>query len=881
MLLQRLNKPAIAAIWAVVLLAGAGAGWLAARSTRTQILTDLTDDAARCAAAFDLANLRELAGTREDLARPVYPRVKQRLIRLRAVDPRVRFVYIFRFVPETGKVIFLADSAQPGAKNESLPGDDYPQAAQSPGLQLIIRTGLPAYEGPLADDFGTWVTGYALIGETPSAKPETPGKDIVGLDLDAADWNRELWGAAAGRMIIVWLLLGVPFAAVLVLRRQIEQREAIRNLSAAMEQSHSALMIIDLESRIEYANTGLCHQMGYSRRELIGHNWRDFRVPETPESLLADLVATVRSGRSWEGEWFNRRKDGTVYPVSGIVTPVKNHDGSLACFIAAFDDITEAKRKESELRDARDLAEAGDRAKGQFLATMSHEIRTPLNGIVGFTNLLLGTGLTAEQRDFVETIRASGEALVSLTGDILDYARIESGKLKLEPLPCDPRECVEDALDLFAARAAEKNLELLHTVGDDVPATIIVDGGRLRQVLTNLVNNAVKFTEAGEVEVSLTLVHAHGEPGPESREAKSATTAESRPASPDTCLLCFSIRDTGIGIPGDQHTQLFRPFNQLDGTTTRKYGGTGLGLAICKNLVELLGGRILFHSEAGQGATFTFTIRVAVAAPPPTLPDLAGLRLAFVAPPGRFRRELAQLITRRKAEVIEADEPASLKGAAWETALVVLDEASARALTGPAAPAPVLPPRKTTALVPLTLPTDVRNALRAHFHLLLNRPVHHAALLAWLSGVRPVAPLSAPPPTHFGLRVLIVEDNPVNQRLMQRVLANLGCKWAVAENGRRAVEELLRAAADYDVVLLDLHMPEVDGLTALKQIRGGEAGLFAQTMWIIALTADVRQEQKARVFAAGVNDFLTKPLQLPELEASFRRYRESRGGVKP
>ena len=874
--LQRLNRPAIASIWTAVFLAGVTAGWLGWRSARSHFLTELADDARRCAAAFDPVEMRQLAGLRAETASQPYLTVKDRLRRLRATNPRVRFVYIFRYVPEMEKVIYLADSAQPGAKDESLPGDEYPQAAQSPGLQEIIRTGLPATEGPLQDDFGRWVTGYSLVAEMPSCKPNLTTKDIIGLDIDAVDWQRELWNAALTQTFGVWVLLGLPFGALLVLRRQLEQREAIRNLSAAMEQSHSALMIVDLDSHIEYANTGLCQQMGYSRRELIGRNWRDFRVADTSEELLADLVATVRTGRSWEGEWFNRRKDGTVYPVRGIITPVKDRAGTISCFVAVFDDVTDRKRTEAELREARDLAQAGDRAKGQFLATMSHEVRTPLNGIVGFTNLLLGTELSAEQRDFVETIRASGEALISLTGDILDFARIESGKLKLEPLPCDPRECIEDALDLFAARAAEKKIELLHCVDDDVPAAVMVDGGRLRQVLTNLINNAVKFTVAGEIEVSVALVRATGEQKTENGEPPALATEEPGPAAPDPCTLQFTVRDTGIGIPVDQRAQLFRPFNQLDSTSTRKYGGAGLGLAICKNLVRLLGGEIGFTSEPDQGTTFTFTIRTPVAAPAPNPPDLAGLSLALVARPGPMRRELARLATRWRAQVVEADDFAALKAGSWETALVDLDESLARALTAPQAPATGLPPRRATALVPLTLPTDLRTALRTHFHLLLNKPVHRSALLAWLGALRPVAPLAAVPPTHFGFHVLIVEDNPVNQRLMQRVLTNLGCKWTVAENGRRAIDELVRPDANYDLVLLDLHMPEVDGLAALERIRAGEAGPRAQNIWVAALTADVRQEQKARAFAAGANDFLTKPMHLPELEAAFRRYRAAR-----
>jgi PAS domain S-box-containing protein len=873
MLLARLTRPLVAAAWVAVALACGAAGWTGYRNAQARLTTDLTETAARSAAAFDPTQVHSLAGTREDLAQPVHATIKLRLSRLLAAMPQMRAISLCRFTAESGPGLYLARAAQADLGSEIRPGDPYLAAAISPALAQVIRNGLPAADPRTDGGEHTWVTVYALVAEA-SATSGTPAqKEILGLEFSADTWRRELWSAALVRAYVTFVLLGLPLAGLLVLRREHEQREAIRNLSAAMEQSHSALMIVDLESRIEYANNGLCQQIGYSRRELIGRNWRDFRVAETPEEVLAGLVATVRSGRSWEGEWVNRRKNGSVYPVRGVVTPVKKRDGSLACFIAVIDDVTEAKRRETELREARDLAQAGDRAKGQFLATMSHEIRTPLNGIVGFTNLLLGTTLSTEQRDFVETIHASTESLIQLTSDILDYARIESGKLNLEPLPCDPRECVEDTLDLFAARAAEKHVVLLHHVAESVPATVLVDGGRLRQVLTNLVNNAVKFTQTGEIEVSVAAAGDAAEPKPDG----AAQSSVSRSPSSDSCLLIFSVRDTGIGIPPEQHAQLFRPFKQLDSSSTRKFGGAGLGLAICKNLVELLGGQISFTSEPGRGSTFTFTITVPVASPPAPLPDLNGLRLALVASPGVLRRDLAQLVTRWRATVLEVDEPGALKGTAWETALVDLDEATARALVAPGAAPTGLPARRATALVPLTLPTELRSALRQHFHLLINKPVHHAALQSWLTGVRPAAPLSAPPPTHFRLSVLVVEDNAVNQRLMQKVLVNLGCTCAVAENGQHALAQLTAPGAAHDVVLLDLHMPELDGLATLKKIRAGEAGLRVQTIWVAALTADVRPEQRARVLAAGADDFLTKPLQLPELEASFRRYRETRG----
>ena len=858
MRLHRLSKPQIAFAWALIALAGVAAGWRGFASARASTLERVIEEAQRCAAAFDPVNVRLLTGTRADAGGPVYLEIMQRLARLRAVGPEVRSVQLVRFLPETARVCVLADSAQPEARDARTPGDDLPAMAQSAGFQSVVSTDRPAAEGPVSDATNSWITGYALAFARPATSTSPAAKDLLVLELDASNWPRDVWGAAFTRAFYVWMLLGLPLTAVLVLRRELEQRDAIRNLSEAMEQSHSALMIVDLGSRIEYANRGLCQQIGYSRRELLGRPWREFQVADTPPERLADLVSTVRAGKTWEGEWFNRRKDGTTYPVRGIITPVKNSDGVLACFVAVFEDMTEIKRQQTELGEARDLAEAADRAKGQFLATMSHEIRTPLNGIVGFTNLLGGTSLSAEQREYVDTIRSGSEALIELTSEILDFARIESGKLKLDLLAWDPRECVEDALDLFAKSAAEKNVELLHVFDPALPAAIFTDGGRLRQVLINLVSNSLKFTDAGEVEVRVALATPPG--------AKNNSSV----------VLEFSVRDTGHGIAAEHQGQLFRPFTQLDTSLTRKHGGAGLGLAISKNLVHLLGGAITCTSQAGRGATFAFTIHAAVATPAGNLPDLGGVRVALVARPGALRRELAHLLTQWRAPLTEGDDLAALPPAGWDTALVVVDEALATELTKPGATPPGRYAQRAVALVPVTLGTEMRHALRPHFRLLINKPLHHAALFAALSGQRTVAPVVSNSSSPFGFSVLIVEDNPVNQRFMQRALSRLGCTWHAVEDGRAALEELGRSALNYDLVLLDIHMPEIDGLTVLSRMRAGAAGRHAQKLWVAIVTADVRPEQRATAIAKGVNEFLTKPLQLSELEAALQRYRATR-----
>lgn len=844
----------IAAVWCVIALAGVAAGWVAYRTERTTLRGDLINNTVRSALAFDAADLRRLAGTREDVGTPEYAAVKHKLRRLRAAQPDVRFVYLFRSGPDPARVIFLADSAEPGAGDESLPGDVYPQALRSPGLQSVLATGEPATEGPLEDDFGTWVTGYALIDHEEAPGTDAASRQILGLDIDAAHWRRLLFQAGFEGAFYAWVLLGLPFLAWIVSRRQGEQREVIRNLSEAMEQSHSAIMILDLDRRIEFANRGLSQQIGYARRELIGREWGEFFASRPGQDPFSDIVATLRAGRIWEGGWEHRRKDGSTYPVHGVVTPVRHRGGALACFVAVFDDVSEAKRKEAELLEARDRAEAGDRAKGQFLATMSHEVRTPLNGIVGFTSLLMETPLTSEQQEYVQTIRMSTEALIHLTGDILDFARIESGKLKLELAPADPVECLEEALDLLAARAAEKQIELLHRVADGVPAAILVDRGRLRQVLVNLIGNAVKFTERGEVAISIDAGEGPG-------------------ADSGRCVLRFTVRDTGIGIPADYHDRLFKPFSQLDETTTRRYGGTGLGLAISRNLVRMMGGEIGVTSVAGEGSMFTFTIAAEVASPAaPTERNLGDMAVALVVRHERVRAELAALLRRWHASVREAGEPGDLAGADWEVALVEIDDRFVRDLADRPELLSGVDQARAIALVPVTLSSESRMALRTHFHALVNKPVHHEALFTILAGAHTSAPAGRSFPD-YGYRVLVVEDIPMNQRLIERMLSSLGCSGTSVDDGMQAMQELTARADSYDLVLLDLHMPEMDGISVLTEIRAGRAGPRARALWIVAVTADARPEQRRRAMEAGINDYVVKPVRLSDLDTAFRRFR--------
>lgn len=862
--LQRLRRipPLLAA--ALVFLTGICAGVWSYHRVRERILADVARGVQRNALAFE-GQLDALTGTRADLGRPAYVAIKARLERFLAADSTVKSVRLLRCSPRRNHVVLLVGIVRDAGTADPLPGDSYDAVLGSPALQRTLGIGTTTAEGPLDENIGAWVRCFSVVESGP--KHSTEGvQDVFMIGFTSDFWSRDLWALTAAAAVVMWLLLGLPLAAYWAVRRQTEQRNVIRNLSEAMEQANSALAITDVKGRIEYVNAGFCRQIGYTRRELIGKSWREFRASDTPPETFAEVVPVVHEGKSWTGEWTNCRKDGSTYPVRGTVSPVSRRDGGLVGYVAVFEDMTEIRHTEQVLREARDRAEAGDRAKGQFLATMSHEVRTPLNGVVGFAGLLLDTELTPEQQEFVESIRTSSETLIQLTADILDYARIDQGRFKLQPQPCDPRECIESALDLVAAAAERKNIELLHWIDDDVPAAIVADVNRLRQVIVNLVNNAVKFTSTGEVEVRARLA-SFEPPGPGEELA-------------GTGVLEFSVRDTGIGIAAEHHGKIFRPFSQVDDSTTRRYGGTGLGLAICKNIVELMQGRISFSSEPGRGSTFVFTVRVPVHLPPtPASRPLAGQNLAVVADHAGLRAELRRLGSRLGAEVFERDLATLSAAPDWNLALIDVSGAQALELAARRTPRPGLPPEKIVALVPMVLPKELRSALRTHFRLVLNKPPHHDMVVSLLSGT---ISASTPPfgttntGESFGLRVLIVEDNPVNQRLIQKVVTNLGCRWSTVENGRAAVEEVARNVPD--LILMDLHMPEQDGLETTAKIRSGVAGAAARNVWIIALTADARDEQRTRVLAAGANDYLTKPVRLPELIASFRRYLTSRHG---
>jgi PAS domain S-box-containing protein len=723
----------------------------------------------------------------------------------------------------------------------------------------LVTQVLPGWRPPESRASAEAPQETELAGQRPGGGGTVYYLRVLTLPLPGAG------GAGGG-----WVLQLQDMTGHLEVEASIRQQKEF--FEAVVRNSPVAIVTITRQFRVLSWNPEAERLFGYTPQEALGRHI--FELVATEQTVLPEAERASREvvARGRVHSVTRRvRKNGSVVDVELLALPVSVGGRQLG-YIAIYHDIT-------DLQKARQASEAANQAKSLFLATMSHEIRTPMNAIIGMTGLLLDTLLSEEQRDFVSTIRQSSEALLTLLNDVLDFSKIEAGRFETELHPFDLRQCVESVLDLLAVRASEKGLDLGCDIPPHVPQMLVGDASRLRQVLLNLVGNALKFTERGGAVVAVDAVRATG-------------------AADAPWELTFTVQDTGPGIPEQMRAGLFQPFNQLDASVARRFGGTGLGLAISKRLVEAMGGRIWVENEGerGSGTTFCFSLSAKASAQQPQVhllpeqPLLQGRRVLIVDDNAINRRLLGRQLQSWGLEFVEtasgAEALASLQaGARFDVALI---DHQMPGLDGPALAARIRQwgDMRTLPLLLLTSPGRRGVTPEGLFSGVLSRPVKasqlHDALMACFSHdvakqahaarVERIPPRRGPfpgerPGDRLPLDILLVEDNPTNQKLALLVLEKLGYRAQVAVNGVEALKAVSQQR--FDVVFMDLQMPEMDGLEATRRIRA-EVPPHAQP-WIIAMTANAMDSDRDQCFAAGMDDFLGKPIRVEALAASLLR----------
>ncbi len=658
---------------------------------------------------------------------------------------------------------------------------------------------------------------------------------------------------------------------------QMKTQESSHRFRLALDNSADNIFIIDAEKMqfLDVNNTA-CVNLGYSRDELLVMNILQIMPSLTLEELKTKLLDTLLGAKEFEVlETVHKRNDGSTFPVEIFLRGLSLNQKNIV--VASARDITQRKKQETELLKAKETAETASILKSQFLANMSHEIRTPMNIILGMTELVLNTQLKEVQREYLTMVHSSAESLLRIINDILDFSKIEAGKLYLDECSFNLEEVLEKTTSAMAIQAHEKGLELVCSIEKDVPLPLLGDPGRLQQVLVNIIGNAIKFTEQGEVTVAVSLVDLTSE----------------------IAQLKFTINDTGIGIPSDKHTLLFQCFSQIDGSMTRKYEGTGLGLSISKKIVELMGGVISFESEEGSGSSFSFTAQFKLGeslCPAPSAREIN--KLAFeklrvlIIDDNKANRLLLEQILKNwgiwsttAASGYEALELLHQNiGSGNEFNLLLLD-AQMPGMDGYAfiqglnkenqIPKPVI---LMLSSVDLTAGFEQYEKIGISSYMV--KPIKQSALLESLLAfvskkLEPTVVLTDNEKTDLStnitssIKILLAEDKPMNQTLTAALLKKKGWNIDIAVNGREVLEKL--KTSSYDLILMDIHMPHLDGIETTKLIRREEQKT-GRHIPIIAITAHAMEEDRERFIAAGMDDYISKPLRSNELYATVEKY---------
>ena len=656
--------------------------------------------------------------------------------------------------------------------------------------------------------------------------------------------------------------------------REKEYASREKRFREIVENSKDAIFLTDFNDNIIDANQHACDSLGYTREELLSLPMLAIDVsiiPEDNEKFLAQLTPGVPV----TAERVHRRKDGTTFPVEIRLSPYESADRRLICGMVY--DITERKQAEERLKEAIKAAEDASKYKSEFLANMSHEIRTPMNGVIGMTSLMLDTPLNSEQMEYVSTIRKSADSLLSIINDILDFSKIEAGKLDIEILDFNLRSAISETMEFPSVNAHEKGLEFAYYIHHDIPSLIKGDPGRIRQILLNLINNAIKFTKEGEVLTTLTLEN----------ETETHVTVK------------FAVKDTGIGISQKDRERLFQSFQQIDASTTRKYGGTGLGLSICKKLAQMMGGEIGVLSEPGKGSEFWFT---AVFEKQPgakehdsLMPEeIKGKRLLIIDDSNTNLKILGGYLEKwefvfdeaQSAEVaLKLLNAVSKVGAPYDLIITDMQMPDMDGVElGQRIKADVsLNSTKMIMLTSRGIRGDYTAMKKVGFDGYLIKPIGRSQLFDCIVSVlsrklsqekklerQLITRHYISDEKNKKIKILVAEDNVINQKLALRLLEKFGYQADAVANGEEAVRAL--EMIDYDIVLMDVQMPIMDGYKATGKIRDPESKVLNHDVNIIALTAHAMKGDREECIKAGMNDYLSKPINPNELYSIVDKY---------